>query len=243
VASLLTDAPQRKPATTGTSDARKRAKVETGERKIKQARPTKKTPKKSRANGLLSSEANAPSSEIRRSGRGHANKNYVEVSSDEESANGNGGEEDEELLNAPKEPAGSSVAGTDVNSESEVEQAHEEADEDQESEVLPRRPIHSSPSRKRSAAKPTSSKAVTPKRNSVATAKQGNDSAVKSSPRSKRTPRGIVAAQGQHEKPKAKTNAKSKENVKPVPAIASRSLRASRRGKPAVNEYDMPDSD
>lgn len=225
-------------------------KTETGERKIKKTKSTapKKTPKKSRLNGILSSDA--PSSEIRRSGRGAVGKSYIEVSSDEEEAE----EEDEEMPDVEEDEAEASEpeeeqskAGAEPSSKlsslapDEVERMEDEDAEEEQASVSSPPPTHSSPV-KRTSTRPTSKKVTTPKK-APPTPKKTVASAGKS----------VNGGSAKKTLPigKGKAGANKKEKVVPARAkvaakangAASRGLRASKRGKAIVDEFDMPDSD
>jgi hypothetical protein len=237
---------QRKSTAAGAGEARKKVKTE-GERKIKKARSatTKKTPKKSRTNGILSSEANVPSSEIRRSGRGQASKSYVEVSSDEESADDVEEEGDEEEEDEQQSAAGAELSSPEPEeAEAGMEGAEVEEAEGNEEEEVPPLPTHSSPTKTRGRTKSTPVKVATPrkaatsKRTAVLASKQVNGSAKKTSPKATRGKPATPVVPSRAAKVATKVNA----NVKPK-AGTSRSSRASRRGKPPVDEFDVPESD
>ncbi|KIW02399.1 uncharacterized protein PV09_06219 [Verruconis gallopava] len=195
--------------TAAAGEPRKKIKTESSDRKIRKP-SSAKTPKKSRTNGVHTTEANMASSGTRRSGRITANKSYIEVSTDAESS-----EEDEEMVDAQGDK--------DEHQDDEMSNAGEDdkAEDSGEEEATPQ---HSSPARTTRSAKPMPKRATprqmnTPKRS---VAKPGT---TKASPKdnAKTTPKESKAAM------------KTKETVRP--------LRASRRGKKAADEFDVPDSE
>jgi hypothetical protein len=178
-----------------------------------------KTPKKARTNGILSSEANVPSSEIRRSTRGAVSKSYIEASSDEESSVGDANE-DEEMASALDGQSGNKE--DDEASDARVEPSPEPEEEPEEEDEAP--PTHSSPSKTRGSAKSTPAKKATPAKKTPTPAKR--------------------AAKQINGKATPAAKEKSKVNGAAAKAAATPgATRASKRGKAPVDEYDMPDSD